>query len=142
MATLPRRIRTCFAVPILSLTVLVVLSGCSRTASVSGTVTLEDVPLKGGGTITFQPVKGGAGASGTIADDGTYTIPNAPIGECSVTVGSGGAKYNLGTQKGQRRPVIPRSLNNVPKKFADPSTSGLKVTVKGGEQAIDIQLVP
>jgi hypothetical protein len=124
------------------LAVLVILSGCSRTASVSGTVTLNDAPLKGGGVITFQPVNGGVGTSGTIADDGTYTIPNAPVGECSVTLGSGSVKQYFNTPKDKPKIGIPRSLNNVPKKFADPGTSGLKFTVKSGQQTIDIRLDP
>jgi hypothetical protein len=69
-------------VPIL----LAVAAGCGPlTTRVSGRVLLDGKPLPGG-VVTFVPVEGKAPATATIREDGTFEMPNAPLGPVQVTV--------------------------------------------------------
>src|SRR5262245_54211305 len=72
---------------LLSLLVLAGLGGCGqKTATMTGKVTLDSQPLPNA-TVT---VYGGANQSVVAGDrtkeDGSYTIPNAPVGAVKVTV--------------------------------------------------------
>jgi hypothetical protein len=69
-----------------SLLVLALASGCgSKTTRASGQVLLDGKPLPGG-IVTFVPVEGKAPATATIQEDGTFDMPNAPVGPVQVTV--------------------------------------------------------
>ncbi len=139
---------------ILCLVPLLLAAGCGRsTASVSGTVTLNGAPLQGGGTVTFQGQD--RGASGVINPDGTFTIPNAPVGEVQVAVVADRGTAAGVTEAPPPDPAqmqAPRTLaptllrppafGNVPMKYSDPSTSGLTCKVEKGEQTIDLTLTP
>jgi hypothetical protein len=129
------------------------VTGCGgSTAPVSGTVTLNGAPLTGGGTVTFQG--SGGGASGVINPDGTYTIPNAPVGEVHVAVVPGrgpaaGVTITPPPDVSEMKPPqalapawTPPAAVSIPLKYADPNTSGLTYTVTRGEQTIDVTLTP
>ena len=62
------------------------LAGCGpAVGSLSGKVTVDGSPLKGG-NITFVNDSGGASASAEISETGTYTIQNIAAGEYTITV--------------------------------------------------------
>lgn len=100
-------------------------------AYISGVVTKDGVPLKGG-TVHFALEGSDVMQSTTIIkEDGTYKTDSAPIGDCLVAVETESLK--LGAPKEYYTPV--------PAEYGDPATSGLKVTVKAGEPTVyDIPL--
>jgi hypothetical protein len=114
---------------------------------VSGKVILDGKPLKGRGTVTFEGSKGGV--STLITSEGTYSLPDAPVGPVRITLGlgwstdSGNGVVPSGPppKKAPKKVVAPaKPVKNIPEKYTNPQTSGLTYTVKPGEQTFDIVL--
>ena len=62
------------------------LAGCQPAkGSLSGSVTLDGKPLKGG-NVNFVNKSGGPSATVEIAENGTYTVPTITAGDYVVTV--------------------------------------------------------
>jgi hypothetical protein len=144
------------------------LTGCGSgstldTEPVKGLVTVDGTPVPGA-TIVFSPVVEGQGAPATGFSDesGMYTLTATPSGELKGADGAGttpgeyyvgviksiseieltreeaekkGVKYNP-TPPGKD----PKMTYVVPKKYNYPPKSGLKVTVKQGENDIPLEL--
>jgi len=135
---------------------LVLVSGCSRKASISGKVTYNGLPMPGGYVI-FAPVEGGGGGTASIdPKDGSYEILDLPTGKMKIAV------------KPAQDPAMPRGMNAygppkdsgapadamkglnqgskgskyvpVPLEKTDPETSALEVEVKAGKNTHDISL--
>ena len=132
--------------------------GCSKgkstPASVSGKVTLKDQPVTGG-TVTFHFENDGT-LAGTyraeIGTDGTYGLTSLPAGEAKVSIETESIN-TAGRPKpeeyGKRRGRVMKSspapsgvevgkaqtkYMPIPRKYADPKTSGLTVTLTKGKQ--------
>jgi hypothetical protein len=129
-------------------------------ATVEGKVTVDGAPANSG-IVAFTSVDGKgriASMAGAIQSDGTYRIPNAPLGAVKVSV----APLTLTQTRGARRkekvikrmemkqkgqtdlpqaapapdaPVVP-----IPKKYADADSSGLTTTLNPGTNTYDIEL--
>jgi hypothetical protein len=86
---------------------LFVCTGCgTRVYPVKGLVSFEGKPMKGGGTIVFQPTgSGGKAASGEIAADGTYTLTTFQPGD--------------GAMPGDFRVVVIQTVTNEPEPSPD-----------------------
>lgn len=116
------------------------------------------------GSVTFVNAEGVSGTA-SIDVDGNYEMPDAPIGDCKVTVTvqplpmdpsvrarlkGGGPKMPEGPRPpdGSDGPTAPSPpLAKVPKeivlidsKYSKAETSGLTFTVKKGEQTYNIEL--
>lgn len=131
------------------------LSGCGKKqATVKGKITFMNQPLTTG-TISF--VGNGHTGSGTIKSDGTYLVPNAPVGEVTITVQTpplppGGVLATPPPPKGFAMPkeMLPPDYKendavrvvSTPEKYAKAETSTLKYTVKSGTQDYDFDLKP
>jgi hypothetical protein len=108
---------------------------------VSGTVTYDGKPLSTG-AVTFQPVASGPLAIGDIKSDGSYSLSTGDqaglsAGEYQVTVVATGPM----PQATEASPMpLPELL--IPARYGDVNTSGLKYTVKPGENRVDIALGP
>jgi hypothetical protein len=70
---------------------LIWLAGCGSSGDlpvypVKGTITFEGQPMKGGGSISFVPTGGQAGAQagGEIKEDGTYELTTYEPGDGSI----------------------------------------------------------
>jgi hypothetical protein len=119
------------------------VAGCGRRAEVSGTVTLDGVPVTNG-VVTFTPRSAGASAYAAINADGRYTAQTgasvglAP-GDYVVTVaanlpaGEGGP-----TGPGQYSDGI--SPLSTPQRYADRSQSPLRALLKSGTQELRLEL--
>jgi hypothetical protein len=141
----------------------VVAPGCEPAGGyrgeVSGTVTYNGQKLNSG-QITFKNDKG-IESSGSIQPDGSYKIPDAPIGPVKIgvrTMNFAGMAGRPGMQPGGNIPKETKPPEGmaptggapamppggkpvmVPEKFADPESSGLTYTVTKGtqEHSIDI----
>jgi hypothetical protein len=134
------------------------LPGCAKRqrATVKGKITFMNKPLTAG-TVAFV-TSDGRHAAGTITFNGEYTVPDAPVGETTITVttpkapmgpmakmpkpptGSKGMPKEMlppGYEEGKTVQIVP-----APEKYATPESSPLKYTVKPGEQTYDIDLKP
>ena len=81
-------------------------------------------------------------SQGSIREDGTYLIENVPIGEVLIAVNTdaGKGEYMSKTMgqaytgpQGKGKGKVDVKFIDVPKKYADKATSGLKYTVVAGE---------
>ena len=115
--------------------------GCGgNTASVSGSVTLDDKPLTTG-NVAFHPVNGGPVANGAIDESGNYSVvvgsgERLTPGEYVVVVV---ATEPMQPPKDPRMAPAPGKLIT-PKKYGDLKTSDLKFTVSNGSNTIDLKL--
>jgi len=127
------------------------LSGCSQpTATVSGKVTYQNGPVKGG-TVTFAGSKGQS-VSAEIKEDGTYTAEKVPIGEAKISVSTRSLGVVASMPKGSLPPekqatsggMSPEEAKRryvaIPTLYESPETSGLTYTVVGGSQQHDVPL--
>jgi hypothetical protein len=93
-------------VSVLVLGVVLLPAGCQRTGTVSGKVTYNNKPLKGG-TVSFITQTGTPKFTG-IADDGSYTVTGVPVGPVKITVDTSAFKTTTGRPQGGGPPA-PRS---------------------------------
>jgi|SRR5579875_1148989 len=110
-------------------------------ATLEGTVTYGKEKLQAALII----VQGSSGAAtGNIGEDGRYKIENVPLGEVNIAVNTEAAKGQLRGQlmaqalnKEKSGKGAPRIID-VPAKYADPATSGIKTTINKGLNTFDI----
>ncbi|MEM6329362.1 MAG: hypothetical protein AAF790_03830 [Planctomycetota bacterium] len=128
-----------------SVAVLLLVAGCGNgLATVTGQVTLNDTPLAGGGdvrgTVYFFPEGGtGAPAVGLLDAEGRYRIATGSQdgvmpGAYIVTISA--SKLIPARVEGE----APSGRAITPRKYANPSTSGLRVQVGEGSQEFDFAL--
>jgi hypothetical protein len=110
-----------------SMLVLAMVSGCgsgragkieANRAPVTGTVTLDGTPLKGG-SITFVSVADpNYRMTCMIKSDGSFKVSNAPSGDVLASVETETMKFSN-----------PDGYVRIPQKYAKTNTSGLKATI-------------
>lgn len=114
------------------------MGGCNfgpPMAPVSGTVAMDGQPLRFG-TVMFQHTEGGQPARAQIQPDGSFVLSTfgpedgARVGEHRVRVACFEAQDPANADK-PRGDSLGASL--IPKKYANPATSGIKVTVVDGD---------
>lgn len=147
------------------LSAFLVAAGCGGSkGSVSGKVTFKDQPLHGGQVIL--QAENGKTYSGSIDENGNYTITKVPPGTMKVSVRPierpkieagqgpfrGGPPKGIGIPKGHEVPEgMKEAYENLnkpgqqapkgfPEKYKDPKESGLTYTVTSGEQTYNIPL--
>jgi hypothetical protein len=133
-----------FATVIAISALVLALSGCGNgLAQVSGVVTLDGQPLRGGNdvraTVHFQPTSGsGAAAVGLVDENGRYRLssgsqegvaPGEYVVTCSATQL---VRSNDGHAAGGRRITDPA--------YANAGTSGFKFTVAPGKNEFNLAL--
>jgi len=135
----------------LALVVALGALGCgARTASVSGQVSYKGTPLKGG-NVTFLGADQKSVLS-PISEDGRYTLDKVAVGPAKIGVETDSLAQIAKRPKygppagasGDYKPPDPgdakRRYVPIPKKYADPETSGLTVTVTAGKMNHNIDL--
>ncbi|TWT66761.1 hypothetical protein Pla123a_46490 [Posidoniimonas polymericola] len=121
------------------------LVGCGGGLSeVTGAVSLDGQPIRGGGdtrcTVTFSPASGSGATPSGIADAngefelGTGAANGVQPGEYLVSISASQlvGKEDTGMAR-SGRPLTPRA-------YANPTTSGLKVSVEPGANRFDFAL--
>jgi hypothetical protein len=149
-------------------TLAVLLTGCGRpVGSLSGKVTYQNKPLKGG-SVAFVSTDGGRSFSAALSEEGVYTIPDLQGGEYKVCVETdshkppkqygGGfndrppAKGKFGPPPGAPVPegytpsdpsAAARSGKNyvpIPPHYASPEKTDLTYKFDGGSETYNIDL--
>jgi hypothetical protein len=149
---------------LLLLVLLAALSGCGvggkGKGTVKGQVVFFDKKLTAG-TVIFITQDGRSG-SGNIDFSGNYTVPDAPVGVCTVTVSVPKMTGMPGGMQGGPKPppglppmkqpgsgeaesstlIDPSKIVQIPAKYANKESSGLTFTVERGENTYNITLTP
>jgi hypothetical protein len=129
------------------------ISGCANSdrpklAKVSGTVTLDKMPVEGA-AVMFMPVGGGRPAQGLTDAQGKFTLTTfedgdgAIIGEHKVTVTKmqvTGAKATADGLSGTTEAGEIKEVWLVPQIYSVPETSGLTAKVEKGMQPVVLEL--
>jgi hypothetical protein len=115
-------------------------AGCAKPVPVvSGTVTLNEVPLTKG-EIHFVG-SDGKSRSSVISSDGFYKVVDAPVGRVKVAVVSlkveGEGKLGTGWKILRKAPV---AKSVIPLHYNDPEKSGLSYDIEASEQTINVEL--
>jgi len=138
---------------VLPLCLVVVAIGCtgtskSNSAIVTGKITYNKTAL-GGGTITFHTADKTGIYPVAISPDGTYMGTDLPPGDMTVSIETTSVKAAKSAQDyggaapggGKGTSPAPKGYNQVsgkyveiPAKYADPKTSGQKITLTSGKQ--------
>lgn len=109
-------------------------------ASLEGTVSYGGHQL--GAAMVIARQEGNTNPSiGFVGDDGRYKLDNVPLGEVQIGVNTAAAKGQMmGKAMGQAqgKAKTPLKMLDVPAKYGDPVTSGLKTTVQKGPNTFDI----
>lgn len=129
---------------LLFMTASLATSGCgSQQTTVTGTVTLDGQPLAIGtaqrGTVVFQPVDGGAVATGMIDQYGKYRVSTG------AGVGLAPGKYVITVRAVEVIPateetVEPTGRPLTPAVYAAAGTSGFAFEIVPGENTCDVAL--
>jgi hypothetical protein len=141
----PRRGHASYPVWCLIFACLVVGCGGPRRVQVTGTVRFNGKPLPDGRVSFFSPDN--QVESAFLESDGTYKMVRAVTGLNKVTVQTPGRPpgppYDVPKKGGLLHTERPASQNvPLPKRYADPDTSGLTCNVEKDGQVYDIHLEP
>jgi hypothetical protein len=127
------------------LLLLPAICGCGNgLSSVSGLVTLDGNPLKGGGevraTVYLFPEGGtGAPAVGLVDESGEYTVSTGT--KNGVLPGAYLVSISASELYGENIPGVPRSGRRVtPARYADPRRSDFRIEVGSGSNTFDFAL--
>lgn len=137
---------------------VLLLSGCTKGGStpstLSGTVSYNGTPVKGG-NIDLHVKEGGVYHT-AINPNGTYSISSLPSGEMAVAIdteslnpqkkkpvygaGQGGAQVQSPRPDDAPAETPKGDYVKIPSKYADPKTSTLKIDVIKGKNVQDFKL--
>jgi hypothetical protein len=116
---------------------LLAVTGCGGTGDVTGKVTLDGAPLRGGIVTVYDSQQ--LNHSGLITSDGTYTVAGVPLGKADIAVETSPPAH-FGANP--RNP--PRELwgpyTKIPLRYKDPTKSGFTLEIKRGKQEKDLPL--
>jgi len=137
---------------LLSVATLLAAAGCGSgrptTIPVTGVVTLDGKPIAGA-SVMFEPEAGGRPATGTTDSSGKFTLKTFEAGDGALP-----GKHRISVSKsemtgvqadkeglsGPADPGGPKEINYIPKKYANPKTSGLTAEVASGMKPVELTL--
>jgi hypothetical protein len=129
-----------FSMGVLALGLCVVLSGCSgkkQRTGLSGKVMKGDTPITGGYRIKLTSIDGKQTFEGPIQEDGRYEITDIPFeGEVTISLYALPKPMSYtgkdASKSSTKAPANIPTMTQVPvdKKYLDPKTSPIKVTIE------------
>ena len=139
-----------FVRAMIATTLLLAIAGCGQvdgdraeTANVHGKVTYNGEPLDMG-SLLFVPVAGGTSAQGEIGSDGSYVMgtyektDGAILGEHKVIITALRQPAGALPEDDLVGDAAPISL--IPDRYGDLEKSGLRATVKKGDNEVNFEL--
>jgi hypothetical protein len=138
---------------LLALALLPGVVGCGGggTGTVSGKVTYQDGPVKGGNVILASPK--GKSVMAPINEDGTYTAKDVPVGDVKIAVQTKALGIRAAMAKNSKIPAnspmlasgmppdeAARRFVAIPDQYEDSESSGLTFVVQKGPQEHNIPL--
>lgn len=120
---------------------LATAGGCAKptTAPVTGTVRYKEQILLSG-TIVFQ-AEDGRVASSNIQSDGTYSIPDAPLGKVKISVQTfPPSPQVVPPDKIDSTPLEVHKYVRIPERYADFQSTDLEYEVRPGKQTHNVEL--
>jgi hypothetical protein len=122
---------------------VVTIAGCGGAfdSTAHGVVTLDGRTINTG-TVSFHPVSGGPAAYAMIGDDGSYAVRTGreeglPAGDYAVSIT---ANEKPKSSQGEKGGPPPPGKPITPDWYRMKETSGLKFTVKPGDNEINLEL--
>lgn len=122
--------------------------GGQQTAKVSGKVYAGDRVVTAG-DIRFHGSKGGMG-TGKIQGDGSYTVTDAPVGQCKITVHPAPAMPRasapppgvtpITTASSEGVPPNPAKSPPIPDRYQKSESTDLTFTVTSGSNTHDVKM--
>jgi hypothetical protein len=149
-----RSVKTGFGLAVAA--AVVAICGCAAgSGTLSGKVTFKGKTVASGNVLVVGA--DGIARSSKIETDGSYTVPDVPVGEAKISVNSPNpvpdpvvvAAANTGAKRGgrsQQNPITstptsdPKLWFPLPEQYADPQTSGLTAKVQKGQTVHNIDL--
>jgi hypothetical protein len=123
------------------------IAGCGdeNWATVTGTVTLQGKPV-GPGSLMFEPENPESitapSAIGHFREDGKYALKSAGNREGALPGDYLVMIHGRGEEAFGDEQVDPNAKSAIPKKYLNHRLSGLRATVKPGDNTIDFDLTP
>jgi hypothetical protein len=122
---------------------LILLTGCGKTGTVSGKVTLDGKPMPGGLVMFHHDGTTGDDetpppAPARITEDGSFVAAHVPIGKTKVTVMTAGHLGSVMHPEDGKEPwghFVP-----IPLRYGNPDKSGFALEVKLGKQEMNLDL--
>jgi hypothetical protein len=127
---------------------LLLLAGCSNRyvsevrypetgATLEGTVTYGKDKIG----VALVIAQNSSGSATSFVEDGRYKLTNVPLGEVNIAVNTEAGKGKafgeaMAAAQGKAKGA-PRIID-VPARFADPNTSGIKTTISAGANNYDV----
>lgn len=135
---------------------LVCLSGCGQTAyeipdtgaTLEGAITFEGKPVP----LALIIVRSETATSDAIVREaGRYKVPSVPLGQVKIGIDTDAVRGEIVSRsmaqsykgpdgKATAGPGTSLAFIPIPKKFADPATSGITAEIKKGDNTLDITL--
>jgi hypothetical protein len=121
-------------------------AGCgprvAPTGEVYGKVTYNGKPVTAG-NVKFYPEAGGEPVGTSLAPDGTYRATGVPVGRCKVAIETLSFKGHISGPPPNMAKMVnapqPKYVE-IPRKYEEPTTSGLTIEVEKGQKPWDIEL--
>ncbi len=123
----------------LSVLLAAMLAGCGGSdqglVPVSGKVTFDEGPVPAAGRLLFVPAEGAQGLRPAFASfdtSGSFTVQSFRPGD-----GLESGDYRVGVTCWKVQPTMggPRGVSYLPKKYKNPTTSGLQLTVPSDDRS-------
>ena len=118
-------------------------------ATLTGAITFQGNPIEFA-QVTVLSADGKSSMTGKVLDNGKYKVENAPLGEVKIAVNTMAARgdFESKTRSQNAAAMDPNAskkisapkFTDVPTKYYDAANSGIKTTVKEGENTFDIKL--
>lgn len=126
------------------------IAGCSgegpdyETGQVSGTVTFDGKPVTEG-SVTFHSEELGTGGTADLGSGGTFTVRGAEgaglrVGSYVVRISPPPQDFGDGDPNKPAPTIAPKEFPNIPEKYRDSKTSGLKADVKAGPNEFKFEM--
>jgi hypothetical protein len=115
---------------------LVLVAGCGGPGTLTGKVTFKGQPMTAGLVTVYD--SSSAAQSGQIHSDGTYLVGNITPGPVKIGVKTVKARGSIMHPEDVKDPYGP--YVQIPRKYADPNSSGFKTDIKTGKQEYQIEV--